>query len=414
MSSTTNSLDAFKSVFGEISEPPYCSGTATLDASTATLFYNTENKTELLNFAHASEDQLTSLAAACQQATFGVDQKDVLDESYRKAGKLDATQFATQFSPFPGIIDTVRESLLHGEHSEKSIKAEIYKLNVYGLGSFFKSHVDTPRSDTMFGSLVVVLPITHEGGSLICRHRGEECEFDTAKAVMSENSPQVAFVAFFSDVEHEVSKVISGYRVTLTYNLYFVDRSAAPKAPLAVPSDPVNKLKPALLKLLASPTFLPNGGLLGFYLSHKYPFNPATTSLASLEKHLKGNDASIRRICKALSLDVSLKAIYPSDNEECDGSCLLDSFADLGGFQIENGVTEYLRSEEAATIVYDSLGEDLNKEDAVPIVWLKPQGVTNSFRQPYVRYGNEATLDYTYGEVCLVTEIGPPEDRIVA
>lgn len=52
-----------------------------------------------------------------------------------------------------------------------------------GPGSFFKAHVDTPRSDTMFGSLVIVLPTRHEGGSLVFRHHGNEELVDTAKLV---------------------------------------------------------------------------------------------------------------------------------------------------------------------------------------------------------------------------------------
>ena len=39
-----------------------------------------------------------------------------------------------------------------------SIRAELYKLNVYSTGGHFKAHVDTPRSKEMFGSLVVFLP----------------------------------------------------------------------------------------------------------------------------------------------------------------------------------------------------------------------------------------------------------------
>jgi len=89
-----------------------------------------------------------------------------------------------------------------------------------GPGSFFKAHVDTPRSEAMFGSLVIVLPTNHEGGSLTFRHRGLEYSFDSAKAVaLDENTtnPQVAYVAFYSDVEHEVSIVQSGYRVLTTF-----------------------------------------------------------------------------------------------------------------------------------------------------------------------------------------------------
>ena len=41
----------------------------------------------------ASTADLEKLAAACQPATFGVNQADVLDESYRKAGTMNTGNF---------------------------------------------------------------------------------------------------------------------------------------------------------------------------------------------------------------------------------------------------------------------------------------------------------------------------------
>ena len=42
--------------------------------------------------------------------------------------------------------------------SDRSIRAEFYKLNIYcGPNGHFKPHLDTPRSDSMLGSLVVCL-----------------------------------------------------------------------------------------------------------------------------------------------------------------------------------------------------------------------------------------------------------------
>jgi hypothetical protein len=64
----------------------------------------------------------------------------------------------------------------------------------------------------MFGSLGVVFPTVHEGGSLIIRHNGKEWTFDSSKAVNTESTPHAAFVAFFGDVEHEVTTVSSGFR----------------------------------------------------------------------------------------------------------------------------------------------------------------------------------------------------------
>lgn len=72
----------------------------------------------------------------------------------------------------------------------------------------------------MFGSLVIVFPTAHVGGALRLRHGGTEWTFDSATEVLNQPTPSIGYVAFFSDVEHEVTPVTSGHRVTLTYNLY--------------------------------------------------------------------------------------------------------------------------------------------------------------------------------------------------
>ena len=44
-------------------------------------------------------DEFARLLSRCQPATFGVGGKDILDETYRKAGKLDKVDFSTSFHP---------------------------------------------------------------------------------------------------------------------------------------------------------------------------------------------------------------------------------------------------------------------------------------------------------------------------
>jgi len=47
------------------------------------------------------------------------------------------------------------------------LQSELYKLNIYGApGGHFKAHVDTPRSEQMFGSPVVCLPTCFSGGCI--------------------------------------------------------------------------------------------------------------------------------------------------------------------------------------------------------------------------------------------------------
>ncbi|KAJ7166007.1 hypothetical protein C8R46DRAFT_1275520 [Mycena filopes] len=165
-----------------------------------------------------------------------------------------------------GILDSVHSQLLGG--SEKRIDAELYKLNVYGEGSFFKAHKDTPRANNMFGSLVVVFPAAHVGGSLLLRHNNKEEEFNSAEILSPFNTSIVAYVAFYGDVEHEVAIVESGHRVTLTYNLYFATKSSPP-VHLSPSAD--TELQSALSSLVADATFLSDGGTLGFGLRYQYP-----------------------------------------------------------------------------------------------------------------------------------------------
>jgi hypothetical protein len=68
----------------------------------------------------------------------------------------------------------------------------------------------------MFGSLVIVFPTQHEGDSRKFRHGGREWTFDSAAMVKRQKDPTIAFAAFYSDIEHEVTPVTSGHRITLT------------------------------------------------------------------------------------------------------------------------------------------------------------------------------------------------------
>ena len=90
-----------------------------------------------LSFPITSSEQdkdsdLHKLVNDCQPASFGYNGKDVLDESYRKAIKLDRSAFSIDFCPYEtGIIDTVAQLLLpNAGVVNKGVRAELYKLNV--------------------------------------------------------------------------------------------------------------------------------------------------------------------------------------------------------------------------------------------------------------------------------------------
>ncbi|TFK66431.1 hypothetical protein BDN72DRAFT_823422, partial [Pluteus cervinus] len=271
-----------------------------------------------LTFTSATASQLQDLTDACLPATFGRDKEDVYDESYRKARKLDLDDFATKFDPHAaGIIDIIREGLLEGLNQKKHIKVELYKLNMYDQGAFFKAHKDTPRSGGMFASLVVVFPTAHQGGKLLLRHDGEEWTFDSAEILSKTSSPSASFIAFFSDVEHEVLPVESGYRVTLTYNLSYEQSSTAeitsPNPPSvhfkSIPD--LVPLQTAILSLLQDQRVLPQGGYFGFGLRFTYPaFGQKDSDLQLVLEQLKGSDAVLKQVCDTLSLSTTLEVAF--------------------------------------------------------------------------------------------------------
>jgi hypothetical protein len=82
--------------------------------------------------SHGTMRSLENLVQATEPASFGFDGQDILDETYRKALKLDTTAFSTNFCPYEiGIIDEIGQTLfprLRGTF--QGIRAELYKLNV--------------------------------------------------------------------------------------------------------------------------------------------------------------------------------------------------------------------------------------------------------------------------------------------
>ena len=108
-------------------------------------------------FPGASESDVQQLLDAASVASFGVGSELVTDRSYRDAYKLDPDRFFTSFEICnTTILDEITTLMVPDIHH---LRCELYKLNIYTApGGHFKAHVDTPRSEQMFGSLVVCLP----------------------------------------------------------------------------------------------------------------------------------------------------------------------------------------------------------------------------------------------------------------
>ena len=108
---------------------------------------------------------------------------------------------------------------------------------------------------------MVSLPSAHEGGQLTVSNTGaadQSVVFDWSTT--DDTAPaEIKWAAFYSDCEHEVHEVISGHRVTLTYNL-FLTRGAGHLAGASAALDSTQlPLYEGLQAALENPGFLRRG-----------------------------------------------------------------------------------------------------------------------------------------------------------
>ena len=268
----------------------------------------------------------------------------------------------------------------------------------------------------MFGSLVIVFPTPHEGGSLLLRHHGQEWNFDSGQVLESKSQPSIGYVAFFSDIEHEVVPVTSGHRITLTYNLYFDDDGTV-SANDTVPKhlnapQPANEsaFRETFKALLENPEFLADGGALAFGLRHVYPINGKIKHVYNI---LKGSDAAVYQTVRALGYEPVLYLYY--DYSENEGMIIdkVVSF-DEGGL-VDQEILDIINEKGGTFVARGGKETYLAREYGMPeqMEWVTPVTEFNRQNKAYAGYlGNEHGLGWTYSDVCLVVRIGEAGDRL--
>ncbi|KZV64358.1 hypothetical protein PENSPDRAFT_757294 [Peniophora sp. CONT] len=421
MDSDQYTKDALSSLASTVVDKAPYFGSLPLHTDAFKIYFDDKHgQARAITTANSTDEQLSVLAAACSVAPFGRGAEAVVDDTYRNAGKLDLPHFAIPFEPTTTTLAAgIKESVLDGKESKRPIRFELYKLNVYCEGGFFKAHKDTPRGATMFGSLVLVYPTTHTGGALVFRHRGREWTFDSAAAVHHDGAPAFGYAAFYSDVEHEVLPVTSEYRVTVTYNLYFddiEDDTQPMSTSAAADDDPAFASR--LGRLLDDPLFLPQGGYLGFGLRHSYPlqlteeFYPTEKGLQHLLDMLKGADASVLRAVRAAGLSTQLRAAYDTEMDSYDygvHDITVLTTGVMGGEMTESSLWCHLKECYNGTVLWPKGHKQYRVEREVH--WVTPRAGASQVKTMMIAYGNDASLEYHYAELCLLVAVGPSGER---
>jgi len=201
------SLEALKAALDELDEPTSCEGTLRLEEQLALMLPDGD--------VGALGDPMFVdwLLAHSELAPFGDGFATRVDPGVRNAqrvvgrGAIDVSGFDPA-----AILPAIEEALSPTAH----LSASLTDVLVYGPGGRFVRHRDTPYTRDLIGTLVVGLPIAHTGGAFVVDDGGGRASFDWGVPI---DDRTVRWVALFSDVDHEVTEITSGARVTLVYAL---------------------------------------------------------------------------------------------------------------------------------------------------------------------------------------------------
>lgn len=365
-------LEELRHALRGVKAPFVCDGSF-LPKRPVTLEFQDKTKIPVLPAKNAYEQtqQLESLVRRCKPAPFGEGRKTRYDRSVRDALQLKADDSGFKVLNFDpaaaGILEQVRRELT--PHVSDPPIAELYCLNVYQDGGHFAPHKDTPQTDDTIGSLVVCLPSHFRNGVFVAKHHGMFKSFDWGDQIEHQTEPaRVHWAAFFGDVDHQIERVWSGLRVTLSYNLRRPAQSQASDEP--APVKPKEATERALRSLLDDRRFLPRGGTLAFPCSHLYHQDlrfqrkqrPISRQTAS---SLKGRDAVLAAVVLAEGLETTL---WPYLLENCaDETWRLEHFPTPREEAALRNRMDPWKLEKAL-----SIQESVENSDDFDVLWVEP------------------------------------------
>ncbi|KAI1374042.1 hypothetical protein F4677DRAFT_447687 [Hypoxylon crocopeplum] len=208
-------------------------------------------------------------------------------------------QFEIRSPAWQGFLDTVLANVGKQLQIPSPISAELYKMLLYEQGAVFQYYSDTEDIPGMFGTLVISLPSSHEGGDVVVTHCGLTKTFQTSRHAM-------ACAFWYSDVSHRVLTVKSGYRWVLTYNLAITSSTELPLA------DNFGEERQELRRVLQSWSQEVTSSLrppLPFLHAFYHKYTGAHISYQGLKATDRYRVQYLRQICAELNFDLFLTTL---------------------------------------------------------------------------------------------------------
>ncbi|KIM79044.1 hypothetical protein PILCRDRAFT_10707 [Piloderma croceum F 1598] len=158
---------------------------------------------------------------------------------------------ASEFEVTPALLQYI-QNLWREHFLPRSVRAEPYKIHLYGPGGHFKSHRDTPETG-LVGTFLVGLGDTSSASTGHFRIGNEMLKAHTG-----------SWVAFHPDVPHEITKLEDGYRAVVAFKIFRAENDSEDTLPAELQA----RMK-TILDQIPAP--------FGLFTTHQYSIG--TTSL---------------------------------------------------------------------------------------------------------------------------------------
>jgi hypothetical protein len=204
-------LQRLKESLDAIDEPAWCEG----KAACGRLVFESRGD----SCATDDPDALVAwLTAHAEPAPFGHQGQTKLDPEVRSTLRVKSRgNTAITGLDVSAIAQRVDEALA----TRHRISATLLDVLVYPTGGKFLRHKDTPRDGRQLGTLIIEIPVAHEGGALVLQDGDQHATIDWSGKRGVRGA--LRWVALFGDVDHTITEITSGTRVTLVYTLTLTD-----------------------------------------------------------------------------------------------------------------------------------------------------------------------------------------------
>lgn len=195
----------------------YATGTFKLTQDIPIAIRDDNNK--IINLGTMMNPDVEKIIEHSKISPFGKGDKTIIDPNVRDGREISADKFHHEM-----ILSLFRDNNWKSVKYSigiklgfKNLEVKFYKMAIYTEGGHFDKHIDTNHADNHIGTLLINIPSEHKGGNLHFSQNNSDKNVWITDS--SENQDELNYVAFYTNYEHELKTIESGYRIVLQFDI---------------------------------------------------------------------------------------------------------------------------------------------------------------------------------------------------